>query len=221
MRGGVRLSTDVYRPKDVSGPLPTIFWRTPYNYNTLRGGLLRFVHEAVRHGYAPVLQNERGKFFSEGEWEILGRPRTDGVDALDWIAEQPWSNGKVGTVGCSSSAEWQLVLAAMDHPAHAAMVPVASGAGIGRVGPYWEQGNWYRGGGLCRLGGAVKPGVFDQRPVEARHDVLVYTSEPLAEPLDVTGGIEVVLYVSSDARDTDFTAKLPEHPSRLELTVVP
>jgi predicted acyl esterase len=43
-------------------------------------------------GYAFVIQNERGKYFSEGDWEILGYPRTDGYDALDWIAEQPWSN---------------------------------------------------------------------------------------------------------------------------------
>lgn len=146
MRDGVRLSTDVYRPKDAEGPLPTVFWRSPYNYSTLRGARLLFAHESVRRGYAFVIQNERGKFFSEGTWEILGRPRTDGVDALDWIAARGWSNGKVGTLGCSSSAEWQLALAAMDHPAHAAAVPMASGAGIGRVGPYWEQGNWYRGG---------------------------------------------------------------------------
>jgi len=146
MRDGVRLSTDVYLPKNAEGPLGTVFWRSPYNFSTLRGARLLFAHEAVRRGFAFVIQNERGKFFSEGEWEILGRPRTDGVDALDWIADQGWSNGKVGTLGCSSSAEWQLALAAMDHPAHAAAVPMASGAGIGRVGPYWEQGNWYRGG---------------------------------------------------------------------------
>lgn len=146
MRDGVRLSTDVYRPKNAERPLGAVFWRSPYNFSTLRGARLLFAHEAVRRGFAFVIQNERGKFFSEGEWEILGRPRTDGVDALDWIAKQSWSNGKVGTLGCSSSAEWQLALAAMNHPAHAAAVPMASGAGIGRVGEYWEQGNWYRGG---------------------------------------------------------------------------
>jgi putative CocE/NonD family hydrolase len=146
MRDGVRLATDVYRPVDSEGPFPTVFWRTPYNFNKLRGGGLRFVHEFVARGYAFVIQNERGKFFSEGEWEILGFPRTDGHDALTWIADQTWSNGKVGTIGCSSSAEWQMALAATNHPAHAAMVPMAPGAGIGRVGEFWEQGNWYRGG---------------------------------------------------------------------------
>ncbi|MBW2257948.1 MAG: CocE/NonD family hydrolase, partial [Deltaproteobacteria bacterium] len=135
-----------YRHKDVEGPLPTIFLRTPYNFNEAGERRLKAVTHAVERGYAYVIQNERGKFFSEGEWEILGFPRTDGYDTLDWIAAQEWSNGRVGTIGCSSSAEWQLALAAMDHPAHAAMVPMAAGAGIGRVGTFYEQGNWYRGG---------------------------------------------------------------------------
>jgi putative CocE/NonD family hydrolase len=146
MRDGVGLSTDIYRPRDAEGELPVIFWRTPYNFNTLSGSRLRMTVEAVSRGYAFVIQNERGRYFSEGEFEILGHPRTDGYDALTWIADQNWSNGRVGTWGCSSSAEWQLALAAMDHPAHAAMVPMASGAGIGRVGEFYEQGNWYTGG---------------------------------------------------------------------------
>src|SRR5690606_1763198 len=146
MRDGVNLSTDIYRPKDAAGRVPIIFVRTPHNMNTLSGGSLRQAVEAIDRGYAYVLQNERGRYFSEGKFEILGFPRTDGYDALTWLAEQPWSSGKVGTLGCSSTAEWQLQLAATDHPAHAAMVPMASGAGIGRVGEFHEQGNWYRGG---------------------------------------------------------------------------
>ena len=146
MRDGVSLSTDIYRPKDTTGPVPTIFIRTPYNMQTLAGGSLRQVVEGVERGYAVIYQNERGRYFSEGQFEILGHPRTDGYDALTWIANQSWSNKKVGTFGCSSTAEWQLQLAATNHPAHAAMVPMASGAGIGRVGEFHEQGNWYRGG---------------------------------------------------------------------------
>jgi putative CocE/NonD family hydrolase len=165
MSDGVRLATDIYRPKGAEGPLPTIFWRTPYNFNQLGRSRVKFVTAAMETGYAFVIQNERGKYFSEGEWEILGFPRTDGYDALDWIAEQDWSNGKVGTIGCSSSAEWQLALAAMDHPAHAAMVPMASGAGIGRVGEFHEQGNWYRGGAYQMLFGVWLYGVQNtQRP---------------------------------------------------------
>ncbi len=146
MRDGVGLATDIYRPKNATGKLPTVFIRTPYNMNTLQGSSARQVLEGVERGYAMILQNERGRYFSEGKFEILGYPRTDGYDALTWIAAQPWSNGKVGTLGCSSTAEWQLQLAGANHPAHAAMVPMASGAGIGRVGEFLEQGNWYRGG---------------------------------------------------------------------------
>ncbi len=150
MRDGVRLATDIYRPKG-GEPAPTIFVRTPYNFNLWRDGQfqsrrLRAPREAVERGYVYIVQNERGRYFSEGEWDILGPPKSDGYDALTWIAEQPWSNGKVGTLGCSSTAEWQMGLAALDHPAHAAMVPQGFGAGVGRVGGFYEQGNWYRGG---------------------------------------------------------------------------
>ena len=153
MRDGVRLASRVYLPKDVDGPYPTILWRSPYNFSEkmvpnpdYSDANLKFALDAIRHGYAFVMQNERGKFFSDGEWEILGRPRTDGHDTLTWIAEQPWSDGKVGTIGCSSTAEWIMALASQKHPAHAAAVPMASGAGIGRMGPYYEQGNFYKGG---------------------------------------------------------------------------
>ncbi len=150
MRDGIRLATDVYRPK-TDKPVPIIFSKTPYNFNSWGDGEERTrtkqrAYEAVKRGYAYVVQNERGRYFSEGKWDILGTPTTDGYDAFTWMAEQPWSNGKIGTYGCSSTAEWQMAVAALDHPAHAAMVPQGYGAGVGRIGKYYEQGNWYRGG---------------------------------------------------------------------------
>lgn len=150
MRDGIRLASDIYRPKS-DQKVPIIFSRTPYNFNSWGDGEIRTrtyerAFEAVKRGFAYVVQNERGRFFSEGDWDILGTPLTDGYDAIAWMSEQPWSNGKVGTYGCSSTAEWQMAVAAMDHPAHAAMVPQGFGAGVGRVGNYYEQGNWYRGG---------------------------------------------------------------------------
>jgi hypothetical protein len=150
MRDGIRLCTDIYRPK-TDKPVPVIFSRTPYNFNTWGDGemqtrTLETAIKVVERGYAYVVQNERGRYFSEGEWDILGTPLTDGYDAFEWMKNQPWCNGKIGTLGCSSTAEWQMAVAALDHPAHAAMVPQAYGAGVGRVGKYFEQGNWYRGG---------------------------------------------------------------------------
>ena len=153
MRDGVHLASRVYLPKDDDGPFPTILWRSPYNFSEkmvpnpeYSDANLKFALDAIRHGYAFVMQYERGKFFSGGEWEILGHPRTDGHDTLTWIAGQPWSNGKVGTIGCSSTAEWIMGLASLRHPAHVAAVPMGVGAGIGRMGPYYEQGNYYKGG---------------------------------------------------------------------------
>ena len=150
MRDGIRLATDIYRPKTTE-KVPIIFSRTPYNFNSWGDGEQRTrtaqrAHEAVVRGYAYVVQNERGRYFSEGEWDILGTPLTDGYDAFSWMKDQDWSNGKIGTLGCSSTAEWQMAVAALDHPSHAAMVPQSYGAGVGRVGEFHEQGNWYRGG---------------------------------------------------------------------------
>src|SRR5690349_300938 len=156
MRDGVRLATDIYRPKNAAGKVPVIWVRTPYNFNfwDVRNGLpadMKAALTAVKRGYAYVEQNERGHFFSEGNYDILGAPRTDGYDAIDWMSKQAWSNGKIGTTGCSSTAEYQMGIAAMGHPAYAAMNVQGFGAGVGRVGPYYEQGNWYRGGAVQML----------------------------------------------------------------------
>ena len=156
MRDGKRMAADLYYPKDTSKKYPTVFVRTPYNFNywDVRNGVVRDMSntiEAVKRGYAIITMNERGHFFSEGNYDILGPPLTDGDDALKWISSQSWSNGKVGTIGCSSTAEWQLAVAAQGNPAFAAMIPQGFGAGVGRVGEYYEQGNWYRGGAVQML----------------------------------------------------------------------
>jgi uncharacterized protein len=156
MRDGKRMATDIYRPKDTSKKYPVIFVRTPYNFNywDVANGVPRDMSaelDAVKRGYAYVEMNERGHFFSEGNYDILGPPLSDGDDAFSWIAGQAWSNGKVGTIGCSSTAEWQLGVASLGNKAYAAMIPESFGAGVGRVGPYYEQGNWYRGGAVQML----------------------------------------------------------------------
>ena len=155
MRDGVRLATDIYRPKDATGKVPIIWVRTPYNFNywDVRNRVpadMTAALTAIKRGYAYVVQNERGHFFSEGNYDILGS-KTDGYDALEWLSTQSWSNGKVGTTGCSSTAEYQMAVASLGHPAYAAMNVQGFGAGVGRVAPYFEQGNWYRGGAMQML----------------------------------------------------------------------
>src|SRR5215510_8402737 len=83
MRDGKRMAADVYRPKDTSKKYPTIFVRTPYNFNfwDVRNRAPRDMSnelEAVKRGYAFVEMNERGHFFSEGNYDILGAPLSDG-----------------------------------------------------------------------------------------------------------------------------------------------
>ena len=156
MRDGKRMQADVYRPKDSSKKYPIILSRTPYNFNwwDLRLGAPRdmtTVLDAVKRGYAYIIMNERGRFFSEGNYDILGPPTTDGYDAMTWMSSQPWSNKKVGAIGCSSTAEWQMAVAAQGNPAFTTMIAQGFGAGVGRVGPYYEQGNWYRGGAVQML----------------------------------------------------------------------
>jgi uncharacterized protein len=153
MRDGKRMQADIYRPKDSSKKYPVIFVRTPYNFNYWDVELgaasnMSTELEAVKHGYAYVEMNERGRYFSEGDYDILGTPLTDSDDALEWIGAQPWSAGKIGLIGCSSTAEWQLSVASRGNKALATFIPESFGDGVGRVGPYYEQGNWFRGGAV-------------------------------------------------------------------------
>ncbi len=185
MRDGIRLATDIYRPK-TDGKVPVVFSRTPYNFNSWRDGeqstrTYRRAKDWVKRGYAYVVQNERGRYFSEGKWDILGTPLTDGYDAFSWMSQQPWCNGKIGTIGCSSTAEWQMAVASLNHPAHAAMVPQGFGAGVGRIGDFYEQGNWYRGGAQQMLFTVWLYGVQNDRvrpmfPPDATQEELIRNS---------------------------------------------
>lgn len=110
MQDGVRLATDVYLPEG-EPPFPVILARTPYD----KTGLESLGAEGVRRGYAMVMQDTRGRFASEGEnlpfWGDGWGKHKDGYDALEWLAEQAWCNGKIGTIGASALAITQLALA--------------------------------------------------------------------------------------------------------------
>jgi uncharacterized protein len=148
MRDGAHLSTDVLLPKGAKGPLATVLVRTPYDKDQIEWALTKHWFTLfLQHGYAFVLQDERGRFFSEGSYKhYLEGAATDGNDTLDWISKQPWSNGKVGTFGCSSSGEQQWPMANSKNPAHAAMLPLASGTAIGSIPGNDTQGAVYHGG---------------------------------------------------------------------------
>jgi len=131
MRDGVRLATDVYRPtrggKPVEGAFPVTFHRTPYN-KTGGEAQLGYNRWFAERGYVAVDQDCRGCFNSEGDVDFLFPEAEDGFDTLEWIAGQPWSNGRVGSWGCSWSSWTQTAMAALGPENLRAMVPNMSGA---------------------------------------------------------------------------------------------
>ena len=112
MRDGIKLSTDIYLPQ-TDGKVPLILIRTPYKkeMTEIQG---RYY---ARRGYAVAVQDCRGRFGSEGVWEPFLNEAKDGYDAIEWLAAQPWSNGKVGMIG-GSYVGWVQWWAASQHPPH-------------------------------------------------------------------------------------------------------
>jgi uncharacterized protein len=145
MRNGIRLATVVFRPR-AEGRYPVLLVRSPYAASI--PGQFKPMHTAqFKKNYVLIFQNERGSEWSEGDFGFLAATTADAQDTLDWVSAQEWSNGKVGLHGCSSTAENQLKLAAIGHPALRACVPMSSGAGIGDIpGAEGTNGCFFRGG---------------------------------------------------------------------------
>jgi len=153
MRDGVRLATDLYFPIDAVEPLPVIQIRTPYSKMPMRneGSAARYF---ASHGFAVAVQDMRGRFQSEGEYFVARADRDDGYDLVSWLAERPWSSGRVGTYGCSYLGENQMQLAATRNPAHVAALPQAAGGSyryfgviFGGVPELVASFGWFRGNG--------------------------------------------------------------------------
>ncbi|HEY1640601.1 MAG TPA: CocE/NonD family hydrolase [Streptosporangiaceae bacterium] len=146
MRDGARLATVIIRPR-AGGRYPAIGIRSPYAETSIHEPFQPMFKAHFENNYVVFVQNERGTEWSEGEFGFLTGTTADAQDTLDWISAQDWSNGKIGLHGCSSTAENQLRLGAIGHPALVACVPMSSGAGIGNVpGVNGAQGCFYRGG---------------------------------------------------------------------------
>ncbi len=111
MRDGVELVHDVAMPAK-PGKYPTILTRTPYG----RGGNMLGAEWWARRGYVYMVQDCRGRHDSGGNWDPMMPERRDGKDTIDWIAQQPWSDGKVGMIGGSYAGYVQWA-AAVERPA--------------------------------------------------------------------------------------------------------
>ncbi len=119
MRDKVKLAADIYFPINHRNA-PSVLIRTPYG---------KQMHEPygtfwARRGYAAIIQDCRGRLESGGVWEPYVNEGKDGYDTIEWIASQPWSNGKVGMIGVSYEGllQWQ---AAVEKPPHlVTIIPV-------------------------------------------------------------------------------------------------
>lgn len=126
MRDGVRLATDLYFPSRngalAEGRFPAILDRTPYD-KVPRATAANDPEYFAKRGYVFVFQDERGHGASEGEFYIYLNLGRDGYDTVEWIAEQPWSNGVVATSGYSYDGISQNAIARENPPHLRAMFP--------------------------------------------------------------------------------------------------
>jgi hypothetical protein len=141
MRDGVRLSANVFLASE-HARVPAILVRTPYGKGAdIRPDYLAF----VEHGYAVVVQDVRGRYESEGAFQPLTQEVHDGDDTLNWVARQPWCDGKIGMMGGSyvGIVQWKAALA--NNPHLKAIFPVVSG-----YDDYRDR--YYSTGGAFKLG---------------------------------------------------------------------
>jgi putative CocE/NonD family hydrolase len=145
MRDGVRLSANVFRPSE-HARVPAILVRTPYG----KGIDITPNYQAfVDHGYAVVVQDVRGRYESEGAFLPLHQEPADGDDTLNWIARQPWSDGKIGMMGGSYVGIVQWKAALLNNPHLKAIFPVVSG-----YDDYRDR--YYSTGGAMKLGNRLE-----------------------------------------------------------------
>ena len=139
MRDGKRLFTKIFTPRDVKGPLPIIFKRTPYGIDGSANAFNAYYRALADEGYIFVHQDIRGKFRSEGDF-VMQRPArgsdksaidegTDTYDSIEWLIKNVRNNnGRVGMLGVSYDG-WTTIMAAIEpHPALKAISPQASPA---------------------------------------------------------------------------------------------
>lgn len=132
MADGTRLSASLYRPKGAHDRLPAVLVRLPYHRLDYAEGFNAGIFFAS-HGYAAVVQDLRGTGDSSGELLPWAHAADDAVDTIDWITRQPWSDGKVGTIGCSALGETQLVSQSRAPPAWRAMIASGAGGAVGSL----------------------------------------------------------------------------------------
>lgn len=180
MRDGVCLATTVAIPEG-DGAFPVILVRTAYNRVNVWGAAL------ARRGIAFAAQDVRGRYGSDGEWRPFVNEAADGEDTLDWLAAQPWCNGRVGMYGNSYLASTSFYAALSGHPALVAANPRFM------AGDCWKRG--YYSDGALSLGLTYTwlcfecpPGRTSEATMLTHFDVPALLQSLPLKTLDAAGG---------------------------------
>lgn len=142
MRDGVVLRADLYSP-EASGEYPVLLQRVPYNKTIAQTIAYRHPSWYASKGYLVVVQDTRGRYESDGDFNPLRQEAEDGFDTVQWAAELPRSTGLVGTYGFSYAGATQLLAATQRPPALACCAPGFTS------GDYYA--NWTYDGGALNL----------------------------------------------------------------------
>lgn len=140
-RDGVRLDADIYRPH-TEGEFPILLMRQPYGRAIASTVVYAHPTWYAAHGYIVVIQDVRGRGTSDGEFKLFVNEIADGEDTVNWAANLPGSNGKVGMYGFSYQGMTQLYAAATQPPALRAICPAMVGYDL-----YTDLA--YEGGSFC------------------------------------------------------------------------
>ncbi|MGW7169929.1 CocE/NonD family hydrolase [Streptomyces sp. NPDC054884] len=140
MRDGTVLRADVYRPGG-TGPWPVLLSRLPYGKQTPMMTVLLDPLAAARRGFMVVVQDTRGRFASEGEWEPWTYEESDGYDTVRWAAALPGASGSVGMIGASYFGNTQWMAALSKPPELKAIAPMVTWSDP-------DDGLWTRGGAI-------------------------------------------------------------------------
>lgn len=129
LRDGVTLATDVYLPEG-DGPFPTLIYRVRGSRSAafISGLLLVNPLQAVRRGYAVVIQEVRGRGGSSASWHPWVYELDDGEDCFNWVLAQPWCDGRLGAYGTAYSAVGATFLAMLGRPELKAIAVLGTGA---------------------------------------------------------------------------------------------
>ncbi len=146
MPDGVRLSNDIYLPPSGES-FPCLLIRTPYSNNDplKKVPLARYF---AANGYAVIMQDVRGRYDSDGEWEPFFAEAADGVATQGWIASQPFCNGRIAQMGRSYEGYSAWMSAFGHHPALKAIVPIVAlpdpvlNVPLMNGSPFWNMITW-------------------------------------------------------------------------------